>query len=561
MAFQTKDTFTFDHTTQADYPNWIPSVTKANMNARGEELRLALNAVVNLLNATAAGASGANFIGFDNTGMTKLTGTTVQQALAQAETELKAFIGVNANAEVGSAHVSAVKAKTFADLDGRLEESEQDLVSYKAETAKHNIFVTPEDFGAKGDGLADDTIALQNAINDCIANKRQLSSSRDKIYAVSSAINILDYIDIKFNGATIKALTAVTSILCINHTNLYGIVEGVTLDCNNLAEIGLYIIMGKKKSIRDLIIINGSKTLFRIDAGNEIITGNWHLYGSSNTCIGMDIRTADCHYTDIIMIDCHTAIKTSMSSFYTRVHGWINTQAFLANSKFMEINGGAQFLTSCYPDTYFYNFYLTASVGLYLTNCCVYYNPLIYTLAYMGDVAPYLFYYTGAYSWETVARNCSFTGLSAFTDKCKFTNISNFMGNVDMSNKYSNIKDFLTGNKALITPNVTNVLSSPLNLLQRVNGVISLSYVIQVNTDATPAQTIDTPIGAIPFGFHPALGGIFAVADYSTTQWGSTLGTLHVYIPDNGAMTTKIPDSITGIIYIRFSCTYISNDT
>jgi len=53
MAFTTKDSFTFDHTAQPDYPNWIPSVTKTNMNARGEELRLALNAVVNLLNANA----------------------------------------------------------------------------------------------------------------------------------------------------------------------------------------------------------------------------------------------------------------------------------------------------------------------------------------------------------------------------------------------------------------------------------------------------------------------------------------------------------------------------
>jgi len=263
MPFVTKDTFTFDHTAQPDYPNWIPSVTKTNMQAPSEELRLALNAVVNLLNATGAGVSGANntamtpipaigtqanvqtvveaivtrlqavtaslsgakFIGvetiagltgndvqvlltalktladgyntaqsnalnahkssgdhsgiyylkteidtainilngvdtaqslaltthklsldhtatkipFDNTGMTKLTGTTVQQALAQAETELKAFIGVNANAEVGSAHISAVKAKTFTDLGGRFEEIEQDRLSDKAQTANLTI--------------------------------------------------------------------------------------------------------------------------------------------------------------------------------------------------------------------------------------------------------------------------------------------------------------------------------------------------------------------------------------------------------------------------------------
>jgi hypothetical protein len=63
MTFPTKDTFTFDHTEQADYPAWPPLQTKTNMNARDEELRLALNAVVNLLNAVTDGASGADSIG------------------------------------------------------------------------------------------------------------------------------------------------------------------------------------------------------------------------------------------------------------------------------------------------------------------------------------------------------------------------------------------------------------------------------------------------------------------------------------------------------------------
>lgn len=59
MPFLTKDIFIFDHTVQGDYPNWTPSQTKQNFNARTEELRLALNAVANLLNATTSGASGA----------------------------------------------------------------------------------------------------------------------------------------------------------------------------------------------------------------------------------------------------------------------------------------------------------------------------------------------------------------------------------------------------------------------------------------------------------------------------------------------------------------------
>ena len=52
----------------------------------------------------------------------------------------------------------------------------QELVSLKSELAdtktKTDSFVTPQMFGAKGDGITDDTVALQAAINYGIANKK-----------------------------------------------------------------------------------------------------------------------------------------------------------------------------------------------------------------------------------------------------------------------------------------------------------------------------------------------------------------------------------------------------
>ena len=57
MAFTTKDSFTFNHTGQTPYPAWTHTQSQTNLDARGEELRLALNVVVNLLNSSAAAAS------------------------------------------------------------------------------------------------------------------------------------------------------------------------------------------------------------------------------------------------------------------------------------------------------------------------------------------------------------------------------------------------------------------------------------------------------------------------------------------------------------------------
>jgi len=110
MAFLTKDIFTFDHTAQADYPQWVPSTTKTNMNARGEELRLALNAVVNLLNATTVGASGAK-----NIAMTPIAVIGTQ---ADVQTVVEAIVTRLQAVTAGLSGAKFVGVETIAGLTG-----------------------------------------------------------------------------------------------------------------------------------------------------------------------------------------------------------------------------------------------------------------------------------------------------------------------------------------------------------------------------------------------------------------------------------------------------------
>ena len=61
--------------------------------------------------------------------------TEVKAALDQAKTEIDTIvISASIDPEVAFARDSAVKSKVFGSLDARLEEDEQDFVSYKAET-------------------------------------------------------------------------------------------------------------------------------------------------------------------------------------------------------------------------------------------------------------------------------------------------------------------------------------------------------------------------------------------------------------------------------------------
>lgn len=112
MPFATKDTFTFDFTAQSDYPAWTPLQTKQNLNARSEELRLALNTVVNLLNSVTGGATGADNIGA--TAPTGLTGTNIQAILNSLKSAIDGVaVGAIPDGSLTDAKFSPANIKTI----------------------------------------------------------------------------------------------------------------------------------------------------------------------------------------------------------------------------------------------------------------------------------------------------------------------------------------------------------------------------------------------------------------------------------------------------------------
>jgi len=110
MAFPTKDTFAFDHEAQSDYPGWTPAVGKENFNKRSEEMRVALNAVVALLNSVIDGASGA-----DNTAMTPISSIGSQSSV---QSIIEALTAILKSTAAGSSGAKFVGVETIAGLTG-----------------------------------------------------------------------------------------------------------------------------------------------------------------------------------------------------------------------------------------------------------------------------------------------------------------------------------------------------------------------------------------------------------------------------------------------------------
>ena len=38
------------------------------------------------------------------------------------------------------------------------------------------------------------------------------------------------------------------------------------------------------------------------------------------------MRTSDCHISDCVMIDCHTAVDNAGCNFYSRIHAWMTVK-------------------------------------------------------------------------------------------------------------------------------------------------------------------------------------------------------------------------------------------
>jgi len=100
MALTKQGDFTFNHADQVDRPAYTAAENKAKFDSRASELKATLNGLIDDLEATTDGASGADSIGATTVG--SLSGATVQAILEEMDTA----IGSAATASALAAHLA-----------------------------------------------------------------------------------------------------------------------------------------------------------------------------------------------------------------------------------------------------------------------------------------------------------------------------------------------------------------------------------------------------------------------------------------------------------------------
>ena len=235
-------------------------------------------------------------------------------------------------------------------------------------------FVTPEMYGCVGDGITDDTINLQNAINDSISKNLTLVA-KNKTYKVTNTININGKIHLNFNNSTIKAGTSLNQLLKINNDFTDNYISDLVLDGDNLVDDCLYISFAKRSSFSKIIIKNFIKTGLRIDSPTYNLRFNViRIYNDSERTnfsnIGIKVDTNDIEFTDVYINNCKTAVWSSGNNRFLNIHPSLLDSSIISGSKCFDLSGST-FVCNAVIDTFETCFNITELASINLVNISI----------------------------------------------------------------------------------------------------------------------------------------------------------------------------------------------
>ena len=202
----------------------------------------------------------------------------------------------------------------------------EDVDNLQTEVGYLDNFNVPEQFGAKGDGVTDDT----NAMTQWLASGESLAMKPGKTY-LCSAFTIPTTVK-SLNGfnATIK-MKPNQSGFCITMEAMNCDMHDFILDCNGNAQG--FSAQATRCTVSRARIINFTGTGLQAIAGTassgyEAVFNTIYLVAQNTAQYGVYVRRADCIFDNIVTQDCLTAFRFDQgSTLLTNIHSWIRTAA------------------------------------------------------------------------------------------------------------------------------------------------------------------------------------------------------------------------------------------
>ena len=347
--------------------------------------------------------------------------------------------------QTGSTSTETIEKTIWINDDGisyiRMCVTSQDNTNYPANGENVSLFlsaneqycrnygeVTPEMFGAVGDGTTNDTTALQACIDYAALNGISVKSVKGRKYKVTQ-ITIDKPVDIDLGWATIVSGNASSTVIVNRTTNaaygntrVNGTLRRVIFDGNLVSNGILYISNDIRGVYEDLIIQNMGKKVSSSgrtdeDKGTENLSrgivyaakpgkggGNYFRriygqmqpnYGSYDTLL-IDVMGSDSTFQNIDYQHIKYGIRITGGAFVDNFHGYITGSSIYPGSYCMRVGkNGFVIASQYYPDTQQYGTIVNNDGKPVIINGGVsYFSPdsEIATSGAVSEFPPYLFY-------------------------------------------------------------------------------------------------------------------------------------------------------------------------
>ena len=258
-----------------------------------------------------------------------------------------------------------------------------------------NSYITPQMFGAKGDGVSDDTESIASCFAYARVQKSVIFFPAGN-YGISKPLSVNFDIKIIGENAFIIPLKEMTHFMGINtseKTNS-GYISGLGFSAGNAFSVSTGVKISYVANFR----LHGLK-IFNTTVGIDCIAGYDLLVDSclirtsipSTESIGVDIKTSDSHFSNTIIVNYHTGIyDRNGGNFYDKIHAWIANSDIVKGSIYFRANGSA-YLSQCFNDTYETAIYINGQLNVIVSGFRNLYNSEYINSDVIDDV-PVLFY-------------------------------------------------------------------------------------------------------------------------------------------------------------------------
>lgn len=238
------------------------------------------------------------------------------------------------------------------------------LAGYKATNdAVAKLHVTPEMFGAIGDGVADDTEAIAECITYAEENALTVSFMT-RTYCVSSPLTLKLNNVIYGNDATIKAIAEMDSVIIVNKTEASdscSTVYDLNIDGNSLATKGIFVKYGKGITLKNIRVSGATNAQMQVcDTDQqvwELVVDNVELrseYEGGYSPYGLltYANNTDSYFKNILVINSSKSWVYSGSAAcnFENIHGYGYPVELAADEGFV-FKGNGNFIRGLSVDT------------------------------------------------------------------------------------------------------------------------------------------------------------------------------------------------------------------